>query len=339
MARLVPARTSTVAAWVLPHLIAHVSGRGIDVTPLRQVPGLRGRDLDDPDVRVPDTAAAEAWRVAVRITEDEALGLHMAQAIPAGALDLLEYAFRSSATVLTGLDQFSRYGRVLGDRAAARLVRQEAALAVSWDVHAIRGRVDFALALVLRLVREATGRPVAPTEVRFTYARPQHRLEYRDYFRAPLTFGARANQLVLALADTARPLVSADAALAGVARRRLEKMLSQLPGLDESAATRVRRLVLETLTHGEPTARAASQALGVSERTLHRRLREERTSFRRILDQVRHELATSLLDDRTVGIAEIAFILGYSEPAAFHRSFRRWTGQTPLTFRRGAARA
>lgn len=76
----------------------------------------------------------------------------------------------------------------------------------------------------------------------------------------------------------------------------------------------------------------------MSGRTLHRRLHDERTSFRRILDEVRRDVAVALLDDQATAISEIAFILGYSEPAAFTRSFKRWTGETPLTARRAAPR-
>ena len=77
----------------------------------------------------------------------------------------------------------------------------------------------------------------------------------------------------------------------------------------------------------------AAKALAISRRTLSRHLADESTSFRRILDDVRREFACALLQDRTLSIADVAFFLEYSEPAAFIRSFRRWTGQTPHAFR------
>lgn len=327
---------TTVLAWVLPHLLAYVAARGCDTTPMRHVPGLKGRDLDDPDVRVPDAAAADSWRLAVEITGDEALGLHMAQAIPKGALDLLEYAFRSSPTLESGLQHLARYGRVVNDRAAATLAREGETLAVTWDGTVERHRADFVLAFVVRLAREATRQALAPIEVRFAYPAPTRVSEYRKFFRSPLVHGALVNQILFAQLDVSRPFASADPALAGVTERRLEKMLRQLPrGLD-STAVRVRRRLIETLARGEATAKGVGRALGMSERTLHRRLRDEGSSFRRILDQVRRDVATALLHDKAIAIAEIAFILGYSEPAAFHRSFRRWTGQTPLTVRRAS---
>ena len=332
-----------MASWVLTHLLAHVAGRGHDATPLRHLPGLRGRDLDDPDTRVSDRAAVEAWRVAQEITHDDALGLHLARSIPAGALDLLEYAFRASATFAAGLEQLSRYGRVMSDRAATRLTLDDDGLRVTFGPPATaaaqRQRSEFALALVVRLAREATGVALAPLEVRFAHRAPESLFEHRAFFRAALRFEEASNELLFDPSDAARPLRSGDPALLGVARRRLDKMLGQIPPEDDSIAARVKRVLLETLARGEPTAAAVARELGLSDRTLQRRLRAEGTWFRGILDAVRGELAVALLREPGVGIAEIAFFLGYSEPAAFHRSFRRWTGQTPLAYRRSVRAA
>ena len=99
------------------------------------------------------------------------------------------------------------------------------------------------------------------------------------------------------------------------------------------------RVLLVNLAGGELTGAAIARGLGLSERTLHRRLRAESTSFADILDATRGELAKSLLPEPEIGIGEIAFLLGYSEPSAFHRFFRRWTGSTPLAYRRAARSA
>lgn len=334
---------SSVLAWVIPHLLAHVTARGADAGPIRCLPGIRGADLDDPDTRVPDAAAREAWRLAGEITGDAAIGLHMAQAIPAGALDLLEYAFRSSPNLGSAFEQLARYGRVISDRAAFRLTRDGGSLHVTIGgegAEAVRSqRAAFSLAFVVRLCREATGLSVSPREVRFAGPRPDSLFEHRTFFRAALGFEESANGLVYSSADTRLPLRGADPGLAAVVRRRLERMLAQRPPEGGSAAGDARRVILELLPLGEPTAAAVARELGLSVRTLGRRLRAEGAWFRGILDAVRGERATALLRDPSIGIGEIAFLLGYSEPTAFHRSFKRWTGQTPLAFRRAARAA
>jgi AraC-like DNA-binding protein len=98
-------------------------------------------------------------------------------------------------------------------------------------------------------------------------------------------------------------------------------------------STRVRRLLVEHLGQSVLTLDAAATALAVSRRTMTRRLAEEHASFRQILDDVQSDFARALLQDASLSIADIAFFLQYSEPAAFHRSFRRWTGLTPQAFR------
>ena len=132
----------------------------------------------------------------------------------------------------------------------------------------------------------------------------------------------------------ARPLPEADAALSAIVRRRLDQVLpgAVLP-TSASLSARVRRMLVEDLGQTTLTADSVAKALAMSRRTLTRRLGEESTSFRAILDDVRAELSRALLQDRSLSIADVAFFLQYSEPAAFHRSFRRWTGETPQHYR------
>ena len=325
--------SSTVLTWVLPHLIAYVAARGYDPRPLTGIRGLQGKDLDDPDTRVADAVAAEVWNLAEAITGDDVLGLHMAEAIPAGALDLLEYAFRASPTLGSGLDQVARYGRVVSDRAASRLQQVGNVLEITWDVALQPQRTECAVAFLLRLARDVTGAPLVPIEVRFNHAAPESKYEHRVFFRAPVRFDGAVNQLLLHQSDMARPLRGADPALLGVVRRRLEKMLRQIP-TDHSVAGQAARALLEIIPRGQPTALTVAREIGMSERTLHRHLLAEGTSFRKILDSVRSQLAASFLREPHVGTDEVAYLLGYSERAAFHRAFRRWTGKTPLNFRR-----
>ena len=333
---------ATVLAWAIPHLLAHLAASGADGSPIRGLPGVRGKNLGDPDLRLPDAVAREAWRVASEIAGDDALGLHMARALPRGALDLLEYAFRASPTLEAGLRELERYGRLLSDRAAAHLAREGDSLVVTLGREGaepmLRQRAEFALAIALRLAREATATSIVPVEVHFAHRAPESLFEHRQFFRAPLRFEQAANRLLIAQADASRPLEGADAALVGVVRRRLDRLLAERPAEGDSTSAAVRRVLMETLELGQASAAAVARDLGMSARTLNRRLRTEGTWFRGILDAVRGERATALLRDPAVGIGEIAFVLGYSEPTAFHRSFKRWTGQTPARVSAGRPR-
>ena len=177
---------------------------------------------------------------------------------------------------------------------------------------------------------------ITPLQVCFAHPAPEDQSEHRRFFRRPVRFGAGSNSMILSAADASRPMQAADEALASIVRRRLDKVLAERdlhgPG---PLGGRVRGIMVEHLGETTVTPETVARTLAVSRRTLSRRLAEEGTSFRNVLDDVRREFACAMLQDRNLSVADVAFFLEYSEPAAFDRSFRRWTGQTPRAFRSG----
>jgi AraC-like DNA-binding protein len=325
-----------VQAWLLPYLIAWVESQAFDGASIRRLPGLA--DLTDPDLRLPEASVEAAWRLAATLTHDEAIGVHVAESLPRGALDLVEYAFRSSTSLAAGLERLARYGRVLSDRVAARMEAQgEGLLLLVRDTGSTAlhpARAEFALAVALKFVRDSAGGDITPLQVCFAHPAPETESEHRRFFRVPVRFAANSNSMIFSAVDAARPLQGADDALSSMVRRRLEKILAErdLHGSGPLSG-RVRHMMVEHLGETILAPETVARALAVSRRTLSRRLADEGTSFRHILDDVRREFACALLHDRSLSIGDIAFFLQYSEPAAFNRSFRRWTGQTPRAFR------
>jgi AraC-like DNA-binding protein len=330
------AAAPSVQGWALPHLIAWVESRGGDASSIRRLFG-RTR-LADPDIRVPEAAAETAWRLAADLTDDKALGVHLAESLPRGALDLVEYALRSSASLEVGLERLARYGRVLSDRVAVRTHSNRESLLLLVRDTAVTplqpGRAEFALAVALKLASESTGADITPLWVSFAHPAPENISEHRRFFRGPVRFAAGATSMMLRTSDAVRPMREADAALARIIHQRLENARGDRDRSGEaSLCTRVRRMLVEHLGRSALTLDGVAGALAVSRRTLTRRLAEEHTSFRQLLDEVRGDFARALLQDARLSISDIAFFLQYSEPAAFNGSFRRWTGQTPRAFR------
>jgi AraC-like DNA-binding protein len=127
-------------------------------------------------------------------------------------------------------------------------------------------------------------------------------------------------------------MANADPVLAAVLAEKIERLLAQFSD-QPSLGSRVREWLIAQLRGGNPRIDALAEHLHMSERTLRRRLGEEGTSFKRILDEVRRELAIGYVQERQLSTGEIAFLLRYSEPSAFQRAFKRWTKLTPSEYR------
>jgi len=192
----------------------------------------------------------------------------------------------------------------------------------------------FAFEWLLRLLHGLASwfaaRPLALIAVRFPYARPAHAADYALIYTEHATFGGESLVATLDAASLDWP-VRRDA-------RDLEGFLDGAPGKIAMLYRRDReaaRAVREFLAHSLAASLAeTARALGLSQRTLHRRLHEEGTSFREVKDGLRREIAMARLEKSGASVADIAAELGYSEPSAFFRAFQGWTGVAPSIHRK-----
>ena len=278
--------------------------------------------------------ATRTWIAAGEATGDDVLGIHVAERAPVGIYGALEYSIRSCATVGHALRQLARYYRIVSHLSSV-------AIDVEADVFHLRhvttfptppAVADSIFATVVRGGRELTHTAFLAREVRLTRQAPAQRGEHERFFCAPVTFAAARDELVFDAELLDVPLLTADAELNATLGQRTEAQLDALPSADRFLRT-VRLALIRALQSGaETTVTSLARALNLSERTLQRRLRENETSHSEVLDHVRHELALSYLSDDVSSI-EAAYLLGFSEAAAFHRAFKRWTGTTPRDFR------
>jgi AraC-like DNA-binding protein len=189
------------------------------------------------------------------------------------------------------------------------------------------------LALSLLQGRRAIGEEFAPQAVCFTHARPLQVSEHERIFRAPVYYGCPRNELLLDRALLLRAQRHAEPRLVAMLDRQLGGLLSALPE-NRSLQDAVRRCMTDELPEGEPAMAAIAAKLHMSSRSLQRRLQSEGTSFAQVLLDLRRDLALRYLRDERIGIAEVGFLLGFLDVAAFQRAFKRWTGTTPAQYRR-----
>jgi AraC-like DNA-binding protein len=173
----------------------------------------------------------------------------------------------------------------------------------------------------------------AELEVWVMHSAPANLDEHRLTFSgATLRFDAPWSGYRFASQRLDQPIATADASLNQILRSHLDRSLEETPAT-HSVVARAQHLIRRELPRGQANAPQIARALGMSRRTLCRRLEEEQTTFSTVLDDVRRTLAVEQVRLGQLALSEIAFVLGFAQAAGFHRAFKRWTGQTPKEYR------
>lgn len=286
--------------------------------------------LADDDARVSPAQFHKAWSEGIRASEDPHLALRIAAAAPPGSFGLVEYVCRASPNLGAALKQWVRYLNLLNDAVlvGTHKLGENVAIRVDRDSESpAPASHELCFALLIARARALSTRPVKPVLVEFSHALRGDIHAYEKWFDSRVNFSARNTQIMFDEGVLESPLSSADAGLAVL----LEKMASQKQGLptnDPPMTTQVKRLLRELLRDDEGNIEPIAQHLGLSPRNLQRRLKDEGTTFQLVRENTRRELADEYLSGE-LSVAEVSFLLGFSEPSAFFRAFKRWTGKTP----------
>ena len=317
-------------------LVSGLRELGQDPAPILAAIGIDDTTLNDPDGRVPTSVAMALLARAAEQTGDTNLGLHLAQRAELGSFDVHFYAMASSSTLGEAFERLCRYQRLIHETSRVELeVRDERAVLrhqLAGGKAVPRQTAEFLLTAWVRAGRVVAGVDWVPLKVHFAHPAPPDSSEHTRFFRADVHFLMGENALLLSTALLRTPCVRADPALVAVLDRYAADRLEQAPRTS-SIADRVRSVLADELRGGEPTAARLAARLKMSVRSLNRFLAAEGTSYRELLDALRRELAARHLAGEHVSIAEVGFLLGFSELSSFHRAFKRWTGRTPAEFR------
>lgn len=323
----------------LRNLVFYSANRGIDVTELCERAGTSPAVLDAPDDFVDGAIVAQAWEAAIEMTGDEQLGLHMGEAFHPSYLGLLGFAMQTCETAGEAVDLMIRYWNLMGNGSTVSTAREGNQMLVQLQVTELPGNflcwsrhpAESSLSAFLAIWRALTGRSLPLRDVASTYGKPSRTGEYERIFGRAVRFSAEANLLAFDAEAWDWRVLQANAALRGPLEREINDRLQTQA---QSAAGRVRQEIGKRLRGAVPDVGEIAAALGQSVRALQRDLQQEDTTFREVLDGLREDLAREHLKGKDTPIGEVSFVLGFSEPSAFHRSFRKWTGQTPQEFRR-----
>ena len=277
------------------------------------------------------------WRAAVHCTQDAGFGLKAGALVGPGSFNVVSYLLQSAPSLRAAIGVVQQYQRLISDGGRFQVI---AGAQAGWVVyHPRQGALAFSphqieavLAAVVAFSRWVTGQPVRPLQVQFSQPRVGPLAGYREAFGCPVAFEQAFSGVLLDNALLDAPLPQADAQLA---RLHHQYAAQRLAVLHEGGALvqELRAWIAAVLPGRVPTRAEAAQALGLSERTLARRMQAQQLSFSALLDAVRREAALQAVAQPGRALADIGQALGFAEPAVFWRAFKRWTGCTPLQWR------
>lgn len=298
----------------------------------------------DPDDRVHVASVHQMLEAVVSLTQDESLGLQACSQTTPGDLGLFDFVVSSATTVRAALESAGRYMRLLNDALEFALEVNDERAFVRLDSRVVLPTPAEDFQSCGLIWNQASGWPegmLEATDVWFRHAppsdlEPYHKLlpSARLHFHSPRSGFSFPSQFLDA------PLRTRDHKLHAVLRRFAESVVAELPQ-PLSVTERVRRIIVEQLAASDLGQQETAQRLGMSSRTLSRRLAQEGTTFRDLVDDARKRIALRYLAEHDLSIAEIALLAGFYDAPSFFRAFRRWTGVTPREYRqshRGAFR-
>ncbi len=294
--------------------------------------------MKDPGARYPLSKVAVLWKEIGRVIQDPCFGLKTADHWHPTHFGTLGYAMLESQTIRQSLERMVRFHRVISDTNFGKLEenrkQKNLNFTLHWDSETYypAAREDAAISFILSICRLNRQENFSPLLVHLTHPEPKCVGEYYKYFRCPVSFNASHCTLALPLDVADRILPGVDHELAAFKE---QLMIKYIAGLNESdLVSKVKKNIIRNLASGNVTAKSIAEDLFMSTRSMQRLLQQEGTTFGRIMQETRAELAKQYLHNKSLELTEVAFLLGFSELSTFSRSFKRFTGCSPSHYRK-----
>jgi AraC-like DNA-binding protein len=321
--------------------ISRLKSAGVPLGPILKRSGLTPELVADPEERVNVRSQIAFLNEAASALKDDRLGFTLACDHDPREIGLLYYVMASSRTLGEALQRLARYSKVtnealvFGYREGNRLI-----VSLSYSGvprHSDRHQMEFCMFAALRICRLLTGQRLVPQHFSIAHHRSGNTAEMARFVGTKVEFGADRDEFALNLDSRELPVIHADNHLNVLLLKYCEAALANRQGDVSQLRTKVENTISSLLPHGRVLVGDVARHLGMSERTLGRKLADEGLNFTEILQQLRRELALRYLDDRKLHVSKVAWLLGFREVSAFTHAFKRWTGQTPRQMRTAGA--
>jgi AraC-like DNA-binding protein len=330
-------RESTVAASIVIDMLGYLERQGHPEAEVATAAQLDLPAIRTPEARVPGSFVERLWVEGERRTGDPDLGLHMAEAFNPGALDILGYVILSCRTAREVLDRLARFAAILNNGLKVHIVDDRGVTQCRFEIlHTLdnylvrqpRHAIEAMAVGVTTTLGRLTSLAISPVEVGFSFPAPAGTSEHIRVFGPGVRFGASGSHLTFRAADLDTAVPSANPMLLEVFERHATAIAGNLDAYGP-VGRRVVNVMANRVKGAAPAIDAVAMELAMSTRSIQRALQDEGTSYQVLLDDVRRELAIRHLMVPGTSATQVAFLTGFSEPSAFARAFRRWTGSTP----------
>jgi AraC-like DNA-binding protein len=330
-------KSHKIDARLATRVVADLRRHGVDADWLLKEVGLRRADVSDPDNRIPYAATLALIERAAATLGDASYGLRLGSAQDARRGGMLGFLMLNSPTVFDALSNTQRHFRIIGEGEDLEIERMGPHVTLRFRetdkaLRGLRHNSEYIAAIVVRACRDMTRKRISPVRAEFMHGRPNAKVAYADYLDCPVKFHADWDALVYDTSAMQLPVIGADSTLLKVLERACQKILGPAPKKHDVVHD-VRELVIDRLAKGTFNFDGIAAELSMSGKTLERRLAERGVTFSALLGDIRSGLAKRYLSATDLRLDQIAYLTGYSEPAALVRAFKRWTGTTPMQFR------
>jgi len=331
------AKVPTIPARMARSIADDLRRRRLPIDGLLKEVGLRKADLVEPETPLPQTAVLQLLESAARLAGDANYGLHLGASLQVRHYGVLGFLALNSPTLLDAMVNMQRFYKVAREGGDFEIERAGPQVALRFRVRdpalrSLRHNSAFLAAMIVRGCRDLTWHSISPLRAEFIHEEPAQSVEYAHILGCPATFGADWDAVIYAEEMTRLPVMGADANLLQILALSCQYLLGPSPKTRD-ILLEVRQLIIERLPKGEANIEAIAAALNMSSKTLERRLADRGESFSRLLDGTRFNAVRHYLEETDMRLSQVAYLAGYTEPAALVRAFKRWTGETPAKFR------
>ncbi|MFT7688714.1 MAG: AraC-like DNA-binding protein [Candidatus Azotimanducaceae bacterium] len=326
----------TIGAGYVKALLDLAASKGASRQTLLRRAKISSGDLENRDNRIPLDSYQLLMAAAKSLCEEPALALLLGEASSLSDVSIVGLICKCSSSNVETFQQINRFGR----------------LVVEVDGHSTQGRfkmkrndrefwmvdtrsnpnrfpelTESAFAMMITMQVNA-GFPTFAKAVHFTHKEPNNRTEYDRVINAPIVFESDKNAILIDVKLMSLKLPDPDGYAFGVFSEKAEALLLNLQK-SKTVKGQVESLLIPILHTGKWSMKQIAETLGFGRQTLYRRLKAEDTNFEKLTDELRHKMAVQYLDGKKASVNEVAYLTGYSEPSAFSRAYKRWTGKSP----------